>query len=400
MNEVTKSISMLTNTILDLNNKFQQKMNTMENEIHTVRSKLSIIENPDPEIQFSFDRNDNHIPREGIIYQNQMHAEPYRYQTHSGDSRNVSSNSHNLKMKPQPYGGKDDLNDFLTQFEITAEINGWGYNEKSLYLASSLTNEARSLLSELNERERRDFDSLVEKLKTRFGSENKAEVYRIQLKTRVRNKGETIQELAQSIRKMTRQAYPSGSQDVVEALALDNFIDALSDSDIRLRLREVAPQNIFEAEKMAVRMEAHRIADRQRNKLVGHVIGQNDNEKEYNRHEIQSNPRIQPRAQNSSYQNVQETNNPFPRQDRRPFRTQFENRFNRTNENWSQKRPNNQHYNRPPQYNNHSNYRQRAQFNPRPNQNNYNQPKHVQGNFQWSNQRDQGLTNPNGPKLH
>ena len=29
----------------------------------------------------------------------------------------------NMKMKPQTYSGEEDLQDFLTQFEITAEIN-------------------------------------------------------------------------------------------------------------------------------------------------------------------------------------------------------------------------------------------------------------------------------------
>jgi len=155
--------------------------------------------------------------------------------------------------------------------EITAEINRWTCDDKSLFLAGSLTGNARSILTEMNGRERRNFLSLVEKLKAWFGNENKAEVFRTQLKTRVRNKGESIPELAQTIRKVTRQAYPTASNDVIEALALDSFIDALNDSDIRLRLREIAPKNVSEAEQIAVRMEAHRIADRQRNKLIGNV---------------------------------------------------------------------------------------------------------------------------------
>ncbi|MES9881467.1 MAG: hypothetical protein ABW185_11355, partial [Sedimenticola sp.] len=157
---------------------------------------------------------------------------------------------------------------FLTQFEITSEINGWSYEAKSLYLAHSLTGGARSVLNELSPWERRDFNSLVNKLKSRYGSEGRAEVFRTQLKSRVRGKNETIPELAQSIKKLTRQAYPSANPDIVEALALDGFIDALTDTDIRLRLREIGAKSLDEAEKTAVRMEAHRIADRQRYKSV------------------------------------------------------------------------------------------------------------------------------------
>jgi hypothetical protein len=123
----------------------------------------------------------------------------------------------------------------------------------------------------LSETERRDSSSLILKQKSRFGSENKAEVFRSQLKTRIRLKEESIQELTQSIRKLTRKAYPTANSDVVDALAIDSFKDALNESDIRLRLREVSPKSIYEAEQIAIRMEARRLADRQRSRLIGSV---------------------------------------------------------------------------------------------------------------------------------
>ena len=125
--------------------------------------------------------------------------------------------------------------------------------------------------------QRRDYKNLVQKLTERYGSENRAEVFRSQLKSRTRGKGETIPELAQAIKKLTRQSYPKVSQDVIEALALDHFIDALTETEIRLRLREVGPKTLTEAEKIAVRMEAHRIADKQRTRLVGRVEQDNQN---------------------------------------------------------------------------------------------------------------------------
>ena len=149
----------------------------------------------------------------------------------------------------------------MTQFEITSEINGWDYKSKSLYLAHCLTGVARALLNELTAEQRRDYQSLVQKLTERYGSENRAEVFRSQLKSRVKGKGETTAQLAQAIRKLTRQAYPRVSLDVVEALAVDHFVDALPEAQIRLRLREVGPSTLAEAEKIAVRMEANITAD-------------------------------------------------------------------------------------------------------------------------------------------
>ena len=173
-----------------------------------------------------------------------------------------------IKLKPQSYSGveNDDFEDWLAQFEIRAVINGWDYRAKSLYLAKILVGEARSLLNELSDTQRRDYQSLVQNLTSRFGFENRAEVFHAQLKSRVKQKGETIAQLAHAIKKLTRQSYPKVSQDLIEALALDHFIDAISETEIRLRLREVGPKSLSETEAIAVRMEAHRIADRQRTK--------------------------------------------------------------------------------------------------------------------------------------
>ena len=61
-----------------------------------------------------------------------------------------------VKLKPQKYSGTDVFEDFLAQFEITAEINGWDYKTKSLCLANSLTGSARSMLNELTAEQMRD----------------------------------------------------------------------------------------------------------------------------------------------------------------------------------------------------------------------------------------------------
>ena len=96
----------------------------------------------------------------------------------------------------------------MAQFEITSEINGWNYKAKSLYLANSLTGTACSLLSELTDEQLRDYKCLVQKLTARFGLENRAEVFKAQLKASVKEKTESIAELAQAIKKVSRQAYP------------------------------------------------------------------------------------------------------------------------------------------------------------------------------------------------
>ncbi|CAC5389774.1 unnamed protein product [Mytilus coruscus] len=92
------------------------------------------------------------------------------------------------KIKPQVYDGNDDLEEYLTQFNLLAELHNWNSKTKALLLANSLSGGARAILNEITEVDRHDFDSLVTSLKNRFGSVNRAEVFRAELQTRVRFK--------------------------------------------------------------------------------------------------------------------------------------------------------------------------------------------------------------------
>ena len=178
--------------------------------------------------------------------------------------RGNNSSRSRVSVKPQKYDGSDDFDEYFTQFEIIAELNNWSYQDKSLYLGSSLAGDARGILSELNRREKRDYKSLVSALDVRFGAVEKSELFRARLQARVQSKGESYPELAHSVRKTTRKAYPGADSNTVDLLALENFIEAVSDSDLRLRLRDARPRDITEAELIAVRFQTHRDADRQR----------------------------------------------------------------------------------------------------------------------------------------
>ena len=185
------------------------------------------------------------------------------------------------KMKPWTYDGTEDLNEYLTHFNIVAKLNGWDHKLRSLYLASSLTGGARALLNDLDSDKQEDYDSLVEALKSRYGTANRAEVFKTQLQTRSRQKNESIQELAQAILKLAKKAYPTANSEMIEVLALDHFIDALPQPDLRLRVREMRPKNIMEAEKTAVTLEAFRLADKQREKNLRVIeAGANDKDGE------------------------------------------------------------------------------------------------------------------------
>jgi hypothetical protein len=189
-------------------------------------------------------------------------------QSHLNSGVNLT---HNVKinMKPQPYVGTEDIEEYLSQFQILSEVNGWNYNIKSLCLVSSLKVAARAILNELDGDKRRDYDCRVHALHNRFGSLHRSEIFSAQQQTKVRKYNELISVLSQDIKKLTGCAYPGATSSVTDVLALDQFIDALKNPDMRLRIREARPYNINEAAILAVRLETFKQADHHRGKMLG-----------------------------------------------------------------------------------------------------------------------------------
>ena len=255
--------------ILTINQQTQEKLHNLEQEMddiknqtrnnnslqnsasetNTLTSNRNIartdrITSPDPDIDFP------HLRSKGDNY----HTNPVT--------------NFNMKLKPPHFDGQEDLTEFLEAFQISVEINKWNYEAKGLYLASSLHGNARTILQELETTEKRDYRTLVKKLTERYGSLNKVEVFRTQLKNRVRKPGESISELAQNIRKLSIQSYPNAPKTWIETIGLDSFIDALTDSDIRIKLKEAELTTISEAEQTGIRLEAYRTADKQRHQVI------------------------------------------------------------------------------------------------------------------------------------
>ena len=171
----------------------------------------------------------------------------------------------NSNARAPTYDGTSAWDDFAVQFEVISELNGWGYKTKSMQLAVSLRGEARAVLGDLEPAKRHDYISLECALKARFQPENQTELYRVELRNRRRKKDETLPELGQAIRRLTKMAYPSAKAELQEILAKDHFLDAIPEPEIRFGVYNTHPTSLSEAVGAAVEVEAFHIAERQRN---------------------------------------------------------------------------------------------------------------------------------------
>ena len=158
-------------------------------------------------------------------------------------------------IRAATYDGSSDWNDYRSHFEACASINGWNEHDKGLYLAAALRGQAQGVLGDLPEDRKCHFEYLVRSLEERFAPPNQTELYRVQLKERRQRASESLPELGQAIRRLVNKAYPRAPGEVRETLAMEHFIDALVNSEIRIKIKKSRPQNLNTAVCLAVELE-------------------------------------------------------------------------------------------------------------------------------------------------
>jgi len=93
---------------------------------------------------------------------------------------------------PAQYDGTTCFSEYMVQFDLVANYNGWGMHRRAMELATSLRGPAIAILSDLTPGERTNYQCLVKALTVQFDPDNVPEVCRIQLKHRVRMLNEPL----------------------------------------------------------------------------------------------------------------------------------------------------------------------------------------------------------------
>lgn len=169
---------------------------------------------------------------------------------------------------PPKFNGKSSWEAFQAQFNIAADINEWEDDDKAAFLATALEGKAALVLSNMSDHEQRDYRTLVAALTSRFGVTHQSELARAKLKSKVKGKEESMSELVESVESLTRTAYPDATPELQDVLARDNFIDALQEDDLRLRIRQARPQSLQAALETALELESFQLASRHRNRWL------------------------------------------------------------------------------------------------------------------------------------
>ena len=147
-------------------------------------------------------------------------------------------------------------------------MNRWTESEKAAYLAISLRGPAATVLMNLPSDQRQDYGALTTALDSRFGLAHQTELNRTRLKARSRRREESLAELAEDVERLVRLAYPEAAESMVAVLTKDQFIDALPEEDMRLRIRQSKPASLRDALGIALELESYQLASRQKARFV------------------------------------------------------------------------------------------------------------------------------------
>ena len=160
-----------------------------------------------------------------------------------------------IKEPPKFKGGKSDVKNFLTQFDIVSIYNQWTYTEAGFELATSLEEEARCVISALPKSKQCDYDSLCLALWNQFHHPGKKHESAIRIWDRTMQKHEDAFSFANALRQLEQEAYPGQplGNDTMKGL----FLNGLRDHERKRYVRRCNPKTFEEAVELAACDEAY-----------------------------------------------------------------------------------------------------------------------------------------------
>ncbi|GBN76737.1 hypothetical protein AVEN_121823-1 [Araneus ventricosus] len=106
-------------------------------------------------------------------------------------------------VKPLTLDGQTSWTAFKTQFDVVRSTNGWTDFVKASQLVASLRGSATEVLQGIPSDKLTDLTTIEKALESRFGDSHLTQFYRTGLKTRSQKPGESLQELAADVERLT-----------------------------------------------------------------------------------------------------------------------------------------------------------------------------------------------------
>jgi hypothetical protein len=166
-----------------------------------------------------------------------------------------AAKSYTPHIKLGVYKGDTSLETFLVKFENCSAYCNWSERDRFFHLSNALEGAAGQVLwgAICN-----SADDLIQSLRRRFGERDHRQRYRAELKTRRRHDGESLQQLYRDICRLLTLAYPGPRDELLyDVVAVDAFLDALNDKQLRREIMKQKPPNLDAAVAVACELETY-----------------------------------------------------------------------------------------------------------------------------------------------
>ena len=183
-------------------------------------------------------------------------------------STSTTKQAVNSRAKPDVY--KDGpWEEWVTHFQLCAEINQWDEEQCCQQLAVSLRGRAQTVYVTLGTEEKSSYNTLLAALNKKMTPPQERVVHKLAFRQRKREKGETLVDLATNLRRLSARAYPGKDPLFIEDEIVDQFISALDSRELRIGVSQTSPLSLDEALSTALRLESlHAIESKHRDARI------------------------------------------------------------------------------------------------------------------------------------
>ena len=159
---------------------------------------------------------------------------------------------------PESFSGEGSWTDWNDHFSNVAIINGWGDDEKLLWLRVKLIGRAQAAYKRLSEETRVSYGESVKALQQRFEPESKRELYTVQFQVRHKKTDEGWADFGDALLTLAELAFPEFSSEARERLALNNYLTQLHGKpQLAMAVRQQRPKTVDDAVRATLEVESY-----------------------------------------------------------------------------------------------------------------------------------------------
>lgn len=163
-------------------------------------------------------------------------------------------NDYMPRQKLPVFDGSGDWEGFLLPFNRAAQRYEWGDEERLDRFIECLRGQASKYLCSLPKSVQNDYPKLLKLMSDRFNRKDPPATARKRLEE-VRQKGESDDEFAETVRRLVSQAFPSVSIELQEEIAAESFLKGYKNAKIGYEALNKMPKTISEALDVVIQLQ-------------------------------------------------------------------------------------------------------------------------------------------------